>query len=219
MNLQSFGKFVVEETQRILGKHRHARFALLASSNKIEKSISFGPTSEEILRHVKQLKPTLVEGDHRTGLFTVEKFFTDSDEVKKKIYIFSDLQRQDWSPSRLPSLNVNADVITVKPPSSNSPNLAIRQISTELYVKDNVRRLRATVEVHNYSIKPAHARLDLTVGHSVESKSIDLRGDYSEKFVIDMENPSSNTALAEIVTDEVFVKDNKYFFGLGHKLR
>ena len=215
MNSDQFQSFIREQTRKVLANHTNARFAFIASSNKIEKTIAFGSSREEIMRSVEQLTPTLVEGHHEDGLAATEKIFTGAERGQKIIYIFSDLQRQDWATSRLPSLSLNAQVKFIKPPHSDGSNVAISDVVSEVYVKDNIRRLRATVEVYNYSLKPASAELTLTVDDDIESKMIELRGDYSEKFIMDLDDPSSNVAHVEIIADEALTLDNSYFFWIG----
>ena len=217
MNFNFFNKFVLDQTKKILKEHKKARFALIASSNKIEKKISFGSQTSEIIRYVEQLQPTLIVGNHQEGLLAVEKLFTRGNKVKKTLYVFSDIQRQDWATLRLPSLNLNAEVKFIKPSQSDSSNLAISQVFPEIYVKDDIRRLRTTIDVHNYSLKPARVKLQLTAGDAVESRTVELRGDYSEKFVMDLKNPQTNIAKAELVVDEEFVLDDSYFFWIGPK--
>ena len=215
MNSNQFKPFVREKTREILGNHPKARFALIASSNKIEKTISFKSSKENIRQAVEQLYPTLLEGSHGDALAAVAKIFTDTDEVEKTLYIVSDLQRQDWTTSRLPSLSLNARVKFIKPPHSDGANIAINDVITEVYVKEDIRRLRTTIEIFNYSLKPAQAELTLTVGDDNKSKTIELRGDYSEKFVLDLDNPSTNIAHVQIIAEESLMLDNSYFFWIG----
>ena len=217
MNFDGFDKYVSDRTEELLKEHEQARFALIASSNKVEGSLPMGTSTAEMVSQVNQLQPTLVAGNHHAALAATERFFTPEASVKKILYIFSDLQRQDWATSRLPSLDLDLEVRFVSPPHSDGANIAISQVFPEIYVKDDKRRLRATIEVHNYSLTPTRVDLQLTAGDAVQSKSVGLRGDYSERIVLDLETPTSNIAIAEIISDEALLLDNSYFFWIGPK--
>ncbi len=215
MHTNSFNEYLKKGADEIFSANPDASYALLASSNKIEESLPFETKHEKIRDKIDLLKPTLLAGNHHDALSTLPSFF-DSEGISKKIvYIFSDLQHYDWNHSRLPSLNLNTEIVVVKPEHINTTNVTIRNAVSELYVKDSVKKLRATIETHFFSVASASAKLKLTVGTKSVVKNIELRGGYNDKFIIDLDDPDSDTGMAEVLFDDDLQVDNTFFFWVG----
>ncbi len=215
MNSEDFNAYLRNGVDNIFSANPDASYALLASSNKIEESLPFGTEHEEIRDKINFLKPTLLPGDHIDALSALPSFFNSKGISKKVVYIFSDLQRYDWNHSQIPSLNLPTEIVVIKPEHMKTANVTIRNAVSELYVKDDVKKLRATVETHFFSVASASAKLKLTVGTKSVVKNIELRGGYSDKFTIDLEDPDSDTGMAEIVFEDDLQVDNSFFFWVG----
>ena len=215
MNNNVFSDYVKRETEVILNAHPNARFSLLASSNKIDKILSLTPSTEQIRAVVEQLEATNLRGNHHDALMAIGNLFSDENTANRIVYLFSDLQSVDWNPSRLPTIKPGVAFVIVKPEHSNMPNAAVLQARAEAFVKNKVRMMRVFVDTHYYSLTPTKAKIRLTAGNAVVVQDIDLHGGYHDSFTVDLAHPNSDTAVAEIVTDEPFQMDNSYHFWIG----
>ena len=215
MHTNTFNEFIKAESDEVFNKNPDASYALLASSNKIEASMTFGTEFEKIKNKIDLLKPTLFGGDHSKALSALPSFFNSQDTSEKILYIFSDVQHYDWDHSRIPNLNLNAEIIIVQPEHIKRANVTIRNAVSELYVRDNIKKLRVTVETHFFSVASAPAKLKLTVGNKSVVNDIELRGGYSDKFMIDLDNPDSDIGIAEIIYEDDLQVDNVYYFWVG----
>ena len=176
MTSHDFKRYIRDAADKILDEHPGSRFALIASTNTVAKSMPLGTPLEEITGYIDQLTPSLLTGDHYNSLLELEKLFGSDNHAKRKVFIFSDLQQHDWTPSRLPSLNIDAEFEFIRPEHSGGSNIAIVNLLPEIFIKGNTRRLRTTVQVHNFSITPATATLKLKAGESFTTRDIKLRG-------------------------------------------
>jgi len=167
MNTNEFSDYVKRETDAILNAHPDARFSLLGSSNKIDKTLSLTTSTEQIRTGVEQLRATSMPGNHHDALTAINNLFSDENAVNRIVYLFSDLQRVDWNPSRLPSVKPGVAFVTVTPEHSNMPNAAILQAQAETFVKNNVRMLRVFIDTHYFSLTPTRAKVRLTAGDAV----------------------------------------------------
>ncbi len=216
MDRENFESFIRTESAKVIEAHPRARFGFIGSSDRVIKQLALTDARQQIHDQIKSLSPTLAAGDHFDALLSLENLFTPGETTKKFVYIFSDTQAYDWSASRLPALNIDAEFLIVRPGDSRS-NMAIMKVIPEIFVKDDTRRLRATIQVHNFSLSSNSARLRLTAGKDSATRDIKLRSDHSEKFVIDIDNLTSDIVVAEIEAPGDYVRDNRYFFWTGRR--
>ena len=167
MNRGKFNDFVIQETTKVVNEHPKSRFALLASSNKTELKIPFGLSKNEILEHLKRMSPGYLRGDHYQGLNDAGQLLGENNRTPKKLYIFSDLQKQDWIASKIPKLPIDVDIHFVKPPNADESNLSITGVTPEVFFKDETRILRATIQIYNYSLVSGSAEIRLNLGRQI----------------------------------------------------
>jgi hypothetical protein len=141
--------------------------------------------------------------------------FSDKENISRELVIFSDRQQQDWTPAKMPQLPQSVRVRFVAPSESTVPNLAVQRIFPEVFVQGESRRLRATVQVRNYALAPASATLSVSAGERTAKRQITVKPQYSERFVIDLENPVGNIAVAQLDGDQEYTLDDDYHFWIG----
>ncbi len=214
MNAVDFESFAVRKTQEIIGAEPSANFAMLASSDHVIDRADLGTPAGEVLAKVKALRPEVVPGNHSSALSAIDGLFSEAPGVQRLIYLFTDLQQQDWAPSSLPRVSAQADLEIVNPHEKAPPNVAILDVYPEHFMRAQKRRIRATVQVRNYSLQPMQAKLSITAG-TTTSIDVRLRGEYSEKHVIDLEDPATNEAVVEIASLEGYQLDNAWHIWIG----
>ncbi|HCN09974.1 MAG TPA: hypothetical protein DIT01_18770 [Lentisphaeria bacterium] len=214
MNAVDFESFAVKKTREIIGAEPNANFAMLASSDHIIDRAGLGTPASEVLAKVKALRPGVVPGNHSSALSAIDGLFSEAPGVRRLIYLFTDLQQQDWAPSSLPRVSAQAELEIVNPHEKAPPNVAILDVYPEHFMRAQKRRIRATVQVRNYSLQPMQAKLSITAG-TTSSIDVRLRGEYSEKHVIDLEDPATNEAVVEIASLEGYQLDNAWHIWIG----
>ncbi len=215
MNIAGVAEELADHTRRITGEHPNARFTILTSSNTVGGRVSTADTATVLETVATVARPTYLPGDHYNTLIELERIFDPNSTANAFVYIFSDLQRHDWSPASLPELNIRAAINLVRIGAADAANCAILKVIPEMFFRDNVRRLRATVLVHNYALEPVRARIRVKAGRTSNTLDVELRGNYSEKFVVDLEAPAANAAVAELEIGEAYTLDNAYHFWIG----
>ncbi len=215
MNTPHFHDYITREAEAIMDRHPHARIALLASSNKIEKTIPFDRPRQEIISYLDSLTPTAHAGNHYSALLEIKKMFSGGDQIARTVYLLTDSQRHDWASSQIPPLQLTASIIIVNPQDAGAANVAILNVMPETFAKDEKRRLRLGVQAHNFSVTPVKAKLLLTVGDAMAEEEILMRGNYTEKFYVELENIAANTAIISLEMNEPYQPDNSYHFWCG----
>jgi hypothetical protein len=215
MNAIDFPAFAESRTKEIIEGSPNADFAMLTSAGGILKRLPMGTPSTEIIAAAAALRPTVIPGSHYAALDEINGLFPDSQGVQRHVYIFTDLQHQDWSPSALPRLTIDAAVHIVNPHETMPPNIAILDVYPEIFVRAQLRRIRATVQLRNYSLQAVQAKLTLRAGSKSATRDVKLRGEYSEKHVIDLEGPIANEAVVEIAGIDGYQLDNAYHIWIG----
>jgi hypothetical protein len=215
MSASAFAPFVATAVAEITAAHPGAPVALVASAGDIVREARF-PNNETTLAAVTaELEPQLVAGDHDAALRLLPSLFSDRPGVHRVVYILSDLQKQDWSTDRLPAVGESYEFVFKTPPHAGADNLAITRAVPEVFTRGESRRLRATVQVRNFAVAPATARLTVRAGAQAVHRDIELRGEHSEKFVIDLDNVAVDIASAELTASEPYHADNRYHFWIG----
>ena len=214
MSAVDFESFAVKKTQKIIEAEPNASFAMLASSDHIIDRADLGTPTSEVLAKVRVLRPGVVPGNHSSALSAIDRLFSETPNVQRLIYLFTDLQQQDWAPSSLPKVSARSELEIVNPHEKAPPNVAILNVYPEHFMRAQKRRVRATVQVRNYSLQPMQAKLSITAG-TTTSIDVRLRGEYSEKHVIDLEDPATNEAVVEIASLEGYQLDNAWHIWIG----
>lgn len=218
MNAGDGADFLRTAIQTVMDRDPRARYALVASSNRAERVLPFGSSPEQIRDVVATLKPTLVPGNHHDALMELQKICAADPQARQKVVIISDLQQNDWSPSNLPRTELHAEIEFITPEHANQANLAILDVVPEQFVKGNEKRLRASVQLHNYSVAPRTAKLRLRSGAATAEQEVSIRGQYTETFVIDMDAPGADTVIAELLSDDALRLDDEFHLWVGPEL-
>ena len=208
-------EFIRAETGKLFNQHPQARYALVASSNKVKTTLPLGTAPRLIRQKLESLRPTVFRGDHEAALNEAAGLFSAGKDIVRTVYIFSDLQRQDWAAANLRGLKNIARIRFVRPPGKTPDNLAILDVFHESFAHGKTRRLRATVQVRNYGLTARKARLTLRAGDRSITRKVNVRGEHRDKFVLDLESPESSLAVAELETGDAYTLDDRYHFWIG----
>lgn len=213
MNAIDFERFVAEQKQPILEDYAAADLALIASAVGVVKVVPFGAPG--LRAGLEELEPSLAPGRHRESLAAATQLFSPDQEIRKTVYVFTDLQATDWAHEDLQALGPDVEFKIVQPEEEAGGNLAIAGVETDLFVGGGARRLRATVSLRNHAVAAAAATLRIRAGTGKIERSITVGGEASAKFVLDLPNPDGNEAVAEIELEEAYKLDNSYHFWIG----
>ena len=212
MNAYAFKSFVEQETKRVFDKYKGAKFALLASSNKLEQLVELGNSPSFLLKIVKGLTPSRLKGNHQDALQKVPELFGNGHKTSKKMIIFSDIQRQDWELSALPPLGLDAEIIYRRPMNTAVPdNLAIMDVQAQ----GNSSYIQAKVQIHNFSLQPSVTRLTIAAGKVRNHKVVTIKGAERKTVLIDLQNPDGYQAIVALDSTDAYALDNHYFFWIG----
>ena len=216
MSASDFKAFLADARGQITTAHPGATFGLLASSSHTTVALATSTPNDDVLNSLAALEPSLLRGNHFAALNQIPTLLSKREGIKRFLYVLSDLQQQDWQREKLPALDLDAEVRIIQPEHSDAANLSIVKVEPELFIKGEVRHLRASVRVRNFALDSAAAELRVEVGDVVASKSIELPGSSSEAYVFEMDILEAGShAVVRLVREEAYQLDNSYHVSIG----
>jgi hypothetical protein len=216
MNASDFATFIADARSQITTDHPGASFGLLGSSSHATIALPVSTPNDEVMQSLGAVTPTLLRGNHFAALNQAAGLFSTTEKIPRFVYILSDLQQQDWQREKLPVLALDAEVRVIQPAHVDTGNLLVVKVEPELFIKGEIRHLRASVRVRNFALDSAKAELIIQVGDGSASKSIELSGSSSEVFVFELDIPAAGSeATVSLNREEAYQLDNTYHVSIG----
>lgn len=211
MSLQGgdFGAFAEAAAGRLAEAHPGADFALVASSNRVDKLLPFGVGDWRAT--LAELRPGQVPGRHGEALAAAARLFGPAPAAAPRhCYLLTDLQRSDWLGADLSAFPADVALHVERPAWAGTGNLAIANVQTELFGQDRGRGLRATVSLRNWGLSEGRGKLVLRAGGRSAGTPVNIGALAGAKYVLDLPDPEGNAATVLLESGEGYQLDNRW---------
>ncbi|MCJ8331662.1 MAG: BatA domain-containing protein, partial [Lentisphaeria bacterium] len=210
-------RFFKQETEKILAAHPNARVAAVFSSHQVEKLLKMGTTQTRLFDSIKSQNVRYSAGNHNAAFNEITPLFSHELEIKKYLYVLSDIQKYDWQKRDLTIIDPSVHIKFVKKENPQKENLAILSVSFERMKSKKQKLIQCTVTVKNYGLNKLSCPLILRAGQLEMKSDITVQASATHLEIFTLVNPPSNTATARLDINDQITGDNSYAFWIANE--
>lgn len=183
---------------------------LVLSANGVLAAIPLTTDHDEIRRHLAELNPTHVAGDHLPGLRKATQLFTTGSQ--RVITIVSDFQQTDWQLTRSPELPADIQVTFLDVSGQRTMNTGIMRVQVTPL---NAETARVIVEARNYGTTPVTRSLEVRIGTQSATAKLELPPLQVRRTALVLPTSPTSRGVATIDSGDDYYDDDTYHFWAG----
>jgi len=183
---------------------------LVLSANDVLVAAPLATNHDDIRRHLAELKPTHVAGDHLPGLRKAAQLFTATG--RHVITVVSDFQQPDWQLARSPELPADIQITFLDVLGNRTMNTGITRVQVTPL---NADAARVIVEARNYGATPVTRSLDVRIGTQSATAKLELPPLQVRRTALVLPTSPTSRGVATLDGGDDYDADDTYHFWAG----